>query len=59
MINAVSKLVKVISYVIYSLIYDLSGDGNHRHSKNYFPNIGYQLEFFHSTLTEEDCDFAM
>lgn len=28
-------------------------------SKNYFPNIGYQLEFFHSTLGEEDCDFAL
>lgn len=24
-----------------------------------FPNIGYQLEFSHSTLGEEDCDFAL
>lgn len=55
MINTVSKLLKVISCVIYVL----SGHGNHRHSKNYFPNIVYQLEFFHSTLGEEDCDFAL
>lgn len=27
--------------------------------KNYSPSIGYQLEFSHSTLGEEDCDFAL
>lgn len=55
MINTISKPVKLISYVIYVL----SGHGIHQHSKKYFPNIGYQLEFSDSTLGEQDRDFAL